>query len=149
MRTRVVMLVLASSVVPSVAGADCWSPQCVMSQRLGLGRLDPHIAEIVGASAAAMIAMAATMAELRRQGEEKPLPDGVVEVADDSGKMHKALQLIPTPMGMPETPDGYETLARPDGAFRFNEHAANVAIAIGGAAILTSVVMGLLSNGKH
>lgn len=132
-----VALVLSCCIAaPSAARAQCRNgPECLS---LGVGKLDPKITAIVGAGAAALLAAGATAAALRTAREKAP-PDGVVDETDEQGRHHARLLLVPP---APPLPPAAETFRYDTGALRFNDYASTAIIALGGAAILGSIVAG-------
>jgi hypothetical protein len=130
---------------PRAAMAQCHSgPECLL--RLGVGQLDPKIAAIVGGAAAVAIAAGATAAAAR-EANRKEMPDGVVEELDEQGRRRLVLTLIPTPIPVtPGGPGGGDETRQVPWQLRLNDTATNVALVVGGAAILTSIIVGILKK---
>jgi hypothetical protein len=136
-------LVLGSG---AVARADCGSvPGCLL--HLGVGRLDPKLNAIVGATAAAVIAGGLELANAQLR-VEPPLPVGVLVSTDENGREHLELELIPVPPPLQLVPTSLpvrdETVRVYDGRLRMSDTVANVALAVGGAALLTSIIVGMI-----
>lgn len=140
----VTSLVVAVALVMTVgsARADCTSaPECLA--RLGLGRIDPKVAAVTGGVAASLIAAGAAVSAARQE-QMKPPPPGVVVLIDPEGKKTTELQLIPTPP--PALVSQSERRTLPNPAVRFNDTLTNVGLAIGGAAVLTGIILGAVKH---
>jgi hypothetical protein len=139
-------LILTASLLAAPVGAraECHSaPECLAQLRLP--RIGWQAAAVMGAVAAPVVLLGAVVSAASGQ-REKPAPVGVV-TRTEGGRPKASLALVP-PM-----PDPYAHAAsgntRPSGAFKFNDVGTNVALAVGGAAILTSIIAGIAGNKRH
>jgi hypothetical protein len=131
-------------------GLQCKSvPECLAS--VGMGHLDAKTAAILGAAASPVVIAGAFMTAAVEQSRAKEGPRGVVVTDGDDGRPRVQLKLIPsaddTSYGAPAPADSKRQ--PPSGAFKFNDTATNVALAVGGAAVVTSVIMGIVQSAKH
>jgi hypothetical protein len=144
-RLLALALSLTLAALPSLAHAQqCRSiPECL--SMLGPGHVDWRVAAVAGAIATPVVVAGAvvTAAAMREQPAE---PRGVVR---DPNQPRPTLSLVPPadpkfPHNPPPRPQ--ETPPPPPAAFRFNDVAANVAIAVGGAAILAGIIAGIVKK---
>jgi hypothetical protein len=139
------MLVLPVLLVAATARAECRSvPACMFN--LGVGRLDPKLAAIAGAGA--FTALAATALALHMQNlYEKEAPAGVFTFTDEAGRQRLALALVPVPPPVPLATPLDDGALRRAGALRLSDTLTTVGLAAGGAALVASMIAGILA--KH
>src|SRR4051812_133836 len=134
MRIALMLLLLAPS-----ARAQCTSiPQCLSQVKW------PHtdavtLAKIGAVLAPAVIGIGAFVTAAAEQARPKEAPPGVVVVPDEDGRPRLALQLVPAPRDKYYHPNPPRERPRPSGAFQFNDTATNVALAVGGAAVIAGI----------
>jgi hypothetical protein len=139
-----VMLALAPASVR--AAPSCGSaPECIA--RLGLPHLNWEAAAVLGAIAAPAVLATAVLTAAGENAKEKALPEGVVVTTDENGEPRASLELVPTTRDRYYNENPPEP-QKPSGAFRFNDTATNVALAVGGAALLTGIIVGIV-KGNH
>jgi hypothetical protein len=143
MRFALMLLLVAPA-----ARAECTSiPQCLSQLRI------PHtdavtLAKIGAVMAPAVIGIGAFITAAAEKARPKQEPEGVVVVPDENGQPRAALELVPATHDKYYNPNPPHELPKPSGAFRFNDTATNVALAVGGAAVIGGIIAGIV-KGKH
>jgi hypothetical protein len=141
MRLLIVGLLLVAA--PSAASAQCRSaPECLA--RLGLGRVDPVVAAITGAVAAPLVLGLGAATALRYYESPPAPPAGVV--VEPLAPSRPRLALIPSPQPHFRHNPPEHALPPEPGVVRFNDAAATAVAVAGGAAILTSVIVGIAKH---
>lgn len=145
-RRCVVPVLFAAMLVAGGARADCRGPVCALT--LGIGRLDPGIAKLVAAAGFTTLATAGAAVQLHHLYDRAD-PDGVYVFTDGEGRSRMALALVPTPPPVPLAGPSDERREVPSGVFRFNDTATTVLLTAGGAALLGSMIAGIVSGVRH
>jgi hypothetical protein len=141
-------LALMLLLVAPAARAECTSiPQCLSQLKI------PHadaltMAKIGAVMAPAVIGIGAFVTAAIEQARPKAAPEGVVVVEDENGQPRAALELVPAARDKYYNPNPPHELPKPSGAFRFNDTATNVALAVGGAAVIAGIIAGI-AKGHH
>jgi hypothetical protein len=142
-------LALALMLLPASAHAACGSiPECLMRLRF------PHADAVTVAKAgavvgAAVIGVGGLVTAAMQKAHPKEAPNGVVVTHDESGRAHANLQLVPAPHDKYYNANGPDRPKPPSGAFKFNDTAANVMIGVGGAAVLGSIIAGIVQSERR
>jgi hypothetical protein len=143
MRLALILLLAAPA-----ARAECTSiPQCLSQLKI------PHadavtLAKIGAVMAPAVLGVGAFFTAAMEKARPKEAPEGVVIVEDEAGQPRAALELVPAARDKYYNPNPPQERPKPSGAFRFNDTATNVALAVGGAAVITGIIAGI-AKGKH
>ena len=138
------MLLLAAP----AARAECTSiSQCLSQLQF------PHpdavtLAKIGAVMAPAVIGVGAFVTAALEKARPKEAPEGVVIVEDEEGQPRAALELVPQTRDKYYDPNPHTERPKPSGAFRFNDTATNVALAVGGAAVIAGIIAGIV-KGHH
>jgi hypothetical protein len=151
-----VSLIVAVASVPRPAAAqNCRNaPECL--QRVFSGHLDPIVALATGVVAGPLIVAGALGTIGNEMGREKPEPAGVVREPDPAGapttqpakKPKPQLSLIPnTPPPDPDArPLSPKERERIEQSMRLNDALTNTAIVVGGAAVITGIIYGIVKK---
>jgi hypothetical protein len=138
-------LCMGMAFLPGRAAAQCANgPECIQ-RWVGPIRVDPIMALVTGVVAAPIIVAGGFVTAAKMAGADKEIPAGVVPPAGP--KQRATLTLIPTepapPTGRVQSPD---ERAAHEQAVRVNDAITNVALAVGGAAVITGIVYGIVKK---
>jgi hypothetical protein len=140
------LCVLAVSPLPARAQQCTSGPECL--QRW-IGPIKPNatMALVTGVLAAPVLLAGGLVTTAKLSSEEKAPPSGVTTPPPDQPNGRPELQLIPNqsapPAARAETP---KERARREQMLRFNDTLTNVGIAVGGAAVLSGIIAGIVKK---
>lgn len=149
MRNVLFALVAVSLAAPASAAPNCSSlPECLARAGLGGRLLDEHSYAVLGALASPVVVLGAFVTAAVHAHEVKP-PVGVVVTPDEHRRPRASLALVPSTFEPAPPLDAKQPKPHNDGAFKFNDKATNVALAVGGAAVLGGIIAGIVGGAKH